>query len=217
MADWGGKVATWFAAVAGVSATLATLIAATSKSPLRGGPRDLFIALVVIAAVSFAALVLTGPPALWSAWRNRGTRKVQDLAARADTLSGELFAFTGERDQYDPGKEMPLRSAGISDAQWQPQWDAYSRRIVTFSNQTRHRYDAQFRVRALAVFNDAVEAGLEQEKRREMVENPTNVIRMRKVAEMMGIIAETARRPRCLDEDTDKQACQTAMGRGPKR
>jgi hypothetical protein len=194
MADWGGKVAAWFAAVAGVSAALAALIAATSKSPLRGDLRDLFIALVVIAAVSFAALVLTGPPALWSAWRNRGARKVQDLAARAGVLSGELFAFTAERDRDDPGRDLPLRPAGISDAQWQPEWHAYSSRILTFSNETRHRYDARFRVRALTVFNDAVEAGLEQEERREMVENPTNVTRMRKVAEMMGIIAETARR-----------------------
>jgi hypothetical protein len=69
--DWGGKVAAWFAAVAGVSATLAALIAATAKQPLHGGMRILFAALVITAAVSFLALLLTGPRALWTAWRDR--------------------------------------------------------------------------------------------------------------------------------------------------
>src|ERR1022692_1449277 len=71
MVDWGGKVAAWLAAVAGVSATLAALIATVAKQPLHGGIRALFAALVIIAAVSFLALLPTGPRALWTAWRNR--------------------------------------------------------------------------------------------------------------------------------------------------
>jgi len=72
MIDWGGKVAAWLGAVAAASAGLAALLAQTSQGPLRGGTRGLFIALVVIAAVAFAALLLTGPRALWVAWCNRG-------------------------------------------------------------------------------------------------------------------------------------------------
>jgi hypothetical protein len=71
--DWGGKVATWFAAVASVSAALAALIAATAKEPLHGWLRILFVALVVIAVVSFVALLLTGPRAIWGWWRKRAT------------------------------------------------------------------------------------------------------------------------------------------------
>jgi hypothetical protein len=72
MADWGGKVAAWFASVAAVSAGLAALLAQTTSAPLGGDKHNLFIALVIVAAGSFAALLFTGPRALWMAWRNRG-------------------------------------------------------------------------------------------------------------------------------------------------
>jgi hypothetical protein len=126
MADWGGKIAAWFAAVAGVSTALAALIATAAKLPLHGRLRDLFIALIVIAAVSFIALVLTGPRALYGAWRSRHARKVQDLASRADLLSGELFTFAAERDRDDPVREQHSRQAGVSDGQWQREWNEFS-------------------------------------------------------------------------------------------
>jgi hypothetical protein len=66
--DWGGKVAAWLGAVAVGGAALAALFAQASGEPLR----TLSIALVVIAAVAFAGLLLTGPRALWVAWRGRG-------------------------------------------------------------------------------------------------------------------------------------------------
>lgn len=72
MPDWGGKVAAWFGVACAASASLAALIASVAKPPLHGGPHDLFIALVVIAAVTFAALLLTGVLAVYVAWRNRG-------------------------------------------------------------------------------------------------------------------------------------------------
>jgi hypothetical protein len=68
MIDWGGKVAAWLGAVAVGGAALAALLAQASRGPLH----DLFIALVVVAAVAFAGLLLTGPRALWVAWRGRG-------------------------------------------------------------------------------------------------------------------------------------------------
>jgi hypothetical protein len=69
--DWGGKVAAWLGGVAGVSATLAGLIVATAKQPLPGWIRALFVVLVIIAAVSFVALLLTGVPVAWRWWRHR--------------------------------------------------------------------------------------------------------------------------------------------------
>jgi hypothetical protein len=56
----------------------------------------------------------------------------------------------------------------------------------------KSRYGARFRVRALAIFNNAVQAGLEQEEHRWIAESPTTTLGVRKVAEMMGMIAHTA-------------------------
>ena len=70
MTDWGGKVAAWFGAVAAASTALTALVAQTAKQPLHGQMRDLFIAMMLIAAASFLSLLLTGPRALWLAWRN---------------------------------------------------------------------------------------------------------------------------------------------------
>jgi hypothetical protein len=63
------------------------------------------------------------------------------------------------------------------------------------TSETKNRYDARFRVRALAVFDDAVQVGLEQEEHRWMAESPTNTLGIRKAAEMMGMIAHASRRP----------------------
>lgn len=71
MIDWGGKVAAWLGAVAAASGALAALLAQMSQGPLRGRKYDLFLGLVVIAAVAFAALLLTGLLALWAAWRSQ--------------------------------------------------------------------------------------------------------------------------------------------------
>jgi hypothetical protein len=80
--DWGGKVAAWFAGVTAGSAALAALIAATAKPPLHGLLDAVFIILVIIAGVSFIALLFTGPPALLAAHRNRGARAVADRTPR---------------------------------------------------------------------------------------------------------------------------------------
>ncbi len=61
-------MAAWLGAVAVGGAALAALFAQASGEPLH----TLSIALVVIAAVAFAGLLLTGPRALWVAWRGRG-------------------------------------------------------------------------------------------------------------------------------------------------
>jgi hypothetical protein len=91
--DWGGKVAAWFAAVTGVSATLAALVAAEVKQPLHGGMRALFAVLVIISAVSFLALLLTGPPALWSAWRSRTEAKRRRPDPAKPSVSYEGFTL----------------------------------------------------------------------------------------------------------------------------
>lgn len=93
MVDWGGKVAAWFAAVTAASAALAALIAVTVKPPIHGWLHASFILLVIIAVVSFIVLVLTGPRAAWSAWRNRKAdgqgpaRRPQSGDAVDDTIS----------------------------------------------------------------------------------------------------------------------------------
>ena len=69
--DWGGKVAAWFAGVSGVSAALAGVVWQSAKQPMNGPVSDLFVGLVAIGAASFLMLLLTGPSAVWSAWRSR--------------------------------------------------------------------------------------------------------------------------------------------------
>jgi hypothetical protein len=64
----------WFGAVATVSGGMAAVVAEIVKPPMRGAVQICFAALIVIAAVSFTALLLTGPFALWSTWHNRHTR-----------------------------------------------------------------------------------------------------------------------------------------------
>jgi hypothetical protein len=64
----GGKVAAWLGALAVGDAALAALFAQVSGEPLH----TLSIAPVIIAGVAFVGLLLTGPRALWVAWRGRG-------------------------------------------------------------------------------------------------------------------------------------------------
>ncbi len=87
--DWGGKVAAWFGGVAAASTALAALVAQTAEQPLDGRMRALFIALVVIASVSFVALLLTGPRALLSARRCRRLR----LAASSSSPAIDAIAL----------------------------------------------------------------------------------------------------------------------------
>jgi hypothetical protein len=119
MADWGGKVAAWFTGVAAVSAALAALVAQTAKQPLHGRMRDLFIVLVVAAAVSFVVLLLTGPRALWAAWRNRGPAESArpiglaepdpaDWIAGCDETEDHLLLFTLRHRFENPGAIMAL-------------------------------------------------------------------------------------------------------------
>lgn len=77
MADWGGKVAAWFAGVAVASAALATLVAQMAAQPMRGAFRESFNVLVVIAVAAFIVLVFTGPRALWAARRARKSGQSQ--------------------------------------------------------------------------------------------------------------------------------------------
>jgi hypothetical protein len=66
----------WFGGVVAASGGLALLVEGTAKQPMRGAVHIVFTGLIVIAAVSFIALLLTGPFALWSAWRRRQARVV---------------------------------------------------------------------------------------------------------------------------------------------
>jgi MFS family permease len=105
--DWGGKVAAWFAAVATVSAALAALIAGTAKQPLHGGLHILFIILVIIAAVSFAMLLLTGPRAVWAWWRNRRRART----ARSASPDAEPSILPVLRDLRTQGLSLQARLA----------------------------------------------------------------------------------------------------------
>jgi hypothetical protein len=87
--DWGGKVAAWFAGVAGVSAGLAALLVGAAKEPLHGWMEALFVALVIIAAVSFIALLLTGPAPRGRRWA-AGNAPSRLLLLRSSQPSGKL-------------------------------------------------------------------------------------------------------------------------------
>jgi hypothetical protein len=69
VADQSGNIVAWCAGVSGVSATLAAVLAQRSTTPL--SQNLWFILCVVIACVSFAALLFVGPYAVWRWWRAR--------------------------------------------------------------------------------------------------------------------------------------------------
>jgi hypothetical protein len=103
VADWGGKVAAWFAGVTVASATLAALIAATAKQPFHGWLRAVFIILVIIAGVSFIMLLLTGPRAAWAAWRNRKAVGLgPDRRSQAAVTGGNVINTVNGGVQYGP-------------------------------------------------------------------------------------------------------------------
>jgi tetratricopeptide (TPR) repeat protein len=80
--DWGGKVAAWFGAVcvaAGTGALLVWPASTAARQPSRGWLLVLFITLTAIAAAAFIVMLITGPLAVWSAWRKR---KVRGLPTR---------------------------------------------------------------------------------------------------------------------------------------
>lgn len=89
MIDWGGKVAAWLGAVAVGGAGLAVLFAQASRGP----SHNLFIALVIIAVVAFVGLLLTGPRALWVAWRGR--RRSTGRPAAPEMLVSPTLRTTG--------------------------------------------------------------------------------------------------------------------------
>jgi hypothetical protein len=194
MPDWGGKVAAWFGSVTAGSAAIAALIEAEAKPPLHGVWRVLFIALVVIASVAFVAFLLTGFLALWVAWRHRAARQVRDeLAPRAEALSQELSDFLAERNRDDPSREWPLQPRSSDETVRQRQWADHTSRVLAFSTETMSRYQQRFAGRALAVFDDAVEAGLAEVKDRHGLQNPTNSIGIRMGAQQLSSIAHKAR------------------------
>lgn len=83
-----------------MSAALAALVAQTAKQPLHGRMRDLFIVLVVVAVVSFVALLLTGPHALWAAWRNRGRAQSARPAGLAKPDPADWIAGCDETEDH---------------------------------------------------------------------------------------------------------------------
>lgn len=136
MIDWGGKVAAWFAGVAGVSVALATLIATTAKQPLHAWMNTLFIVLVVVAVLSFIMLLLTGPRAAWAAWRNRRVRDGADRVAGLQPLLVEITEAQFDNWKYvvlivalrvkitnTTGQIIRLRGIGFThDAEGDPGW-----------------------------------------------------------------------------------------------
>ena len=76
--DWGGKVAAWFGAVAVAAGTAALVIWpiwTVARQPSRGWLLIGFIVSAVIGGVAFAVLLVTGPLAVRSAWRERKQRQ----------------------------------------------------------------------------------------------------------------------------------------------
>jgi hypothetical protein len=111
--DWGGKVAAWFAAGSAASVALAGLLATTTKQPYHGWHRAAFVILVIIAVMSFAIFLFTGPPAVWGAWRDRARRS----AGAAGGLHGSNPALTvaqpDARGSTAPTSQHPRRAPGV--------------------------------------------------------------------------------------------------------
>ncbi len=88
--DWGGKVAAWFAGLTAAAAALAALVASSVQKPLHNW---LFVILVVIAGISFVALLVTGPAALWRSWhghRKRQRRHAEAVTIKKDKMEAQL-------------------------------------------------------------------------------------------------------------------------------
>jgi len=107
VADWGGKVAAWFAGVAAASATLAGLVWQASKQPMHGWVHVLFIGLVVIGAGSFIALLFTGPRALWSAWL-RPVSRIDILQERDRLAAAQAEQWADEEHLHKIHDPEPL-------------------------------------------------------------------------------------------------------------
>lgn len=150
---------------------------------LFGPKREANLARLVAAVMAIFGTSTTTPSARIMA---------SDLAVRAYALSRELFGFAADRTSDEPADMMPYRPGGMSEEQWQREWNEHTRRLLAYSTETRNRYDTRFRVRALTAFNDAVEVGLEKGEHRMWVENPTNTLGIKKAAEIMGTIAHSA-------------------------
>jgi len=125
----------WFAAVATVSTGFGALILqATAGHPLRGSARALFVALLVIAGVSAVFLLLTGPRAVWVAWRNRGGRVPQ--VSLVPELSGDRIRLVltneGNRTEFtasvvsfanERGEVDPHGAWSVERQMWPIPWD----------------------------------------------------------------------------------------------
>ena len=131
--DWGGKVAAWFGAVAAGSAALAALIIAKVQH-LHGWPHVAFVALVVIASVSFVGLLLTGPPTAWKAWRNRrriSSRTSSPAGFRVEPRIRDKWIDLGVTNDSDEAAEFGAsveatvpEPAGRFHGDWPIRWTA---------------------------------------------------------------------------------------------
>jgi hypothetical protein len=103
--DRGVKLVAWLAAVGAVSGALAALLLSRATTPLSGNPW--FVFCVVIAAISFAILLVIGPIAGFRWWResqrrreNRSLAEVVppvDVSVIPEIDGGPAEAGSGER------------------------------------------------------------------------------------------------------------------------
>lgn len=123
-----------------------------------------WIALFYALALLFAAV--------WTFLTFRIKRR-RDLGGRAKRFSRDLYVFLGERRSDDP--IFNLLNAG----------DRHAHATVHHGTATIARYNERYAARALGLFDELVEAGVQVGNRR-TVESPTNHLGMEEVAQMIG-------------------------------
>lgn len=136
--DWGGKVAAWFGAVSVAAGTGALLVWPTwtaAKRPSREWLLVLFITLTVIAAAAFVIMLMTGPLAVWSAWRERKVQaeQVPELDRLTDLLAvavEDQWTRVADEEGLTEHEPIPVR------------WRKTSRRIAEpSSTAVRSRFE----------------------------------------------------------------------------
>jgi hypothetical protein len=190
--DWGGKVAAWFTGVTLGAVAFATLIWTAATHPLHGWLLLAFIALVIIGIAAFVMTVLTGIPAIWTAWRNRRRRYDRDVGRRAEALERELNDFISERHRDDPMRRHRTYRPNLSEEDMHRQWEEGVNAGLAFSTETMNRYRTRFATRALALYEDALAAGLARQEDRPWFQHAVNPLGIEHVAQSVGMIAQMA-------------------------
>lgn len=153
---------------------------------------------VAVGAVIGVAFMLI----LYAPLRSRGwlpfLRPVPEgpsLADRAEALSKELYEFVGQRQRDDPSNMMQTHDFLLPPEERRRRSGEWAAMSQTYMQETKIRYDQQFAARALAIWDEAVKAGMEKPEAGwpGTIHYPTNWFGYNGVAQRIGAIAHKAR------------------------